>query len=78
LSSDQYDGRGQLYRSSFAYMTPSYEVPAPFSELQGNYDFIAGVYVLNGLTFETGGVRHGDMFPEKEWSPDALAGSGVR
>ena len=42
-------------------MTPSYEVPAPFSELQGNYDLIAGVYVLNGMTFETGGVRHGDM-----------------
>ena len=78
LSSDQYDGRGQLYRSSFGYMAPSYDVPAPFADLQGNYDFIAGMYVLNGLYAEKGGVRHGDMLPEKEWSPDALAGSGVR
>jgi hypothetical protein len=29
LASDEYDARGQLYRTGFAYMAPSYDVPAP-------------------------------------------------
>ncbi len=30
LASDQYDARGQLYRSSFAFPSYSYDVQAPF------------------------------------------------
>ena len=78
LASDQYDARGQLYRSLFAYMTPSYEVPAPYADLHGAYDLITGMHVISGLTSERGGVLYGDRLPEKEWSADALAGSGVR
>lgn len=78
VSSDEYDARGQLYRSGFAYITPSYEVPAPFADLQGHYDLISGLYVINGFTAERGGVHHGAMLPEKEWASEALAGSGIR
>lgn len=78
VASDQYDMRGQLYRAGFLYTTPSYEVPAPFSDLQHHYDLISGVYTINGYTAEKGGVRHGGALPEKEWSPEALAGSGIR
>ena len=78
LASDEYDGRGQLYRVGFAYIAPSYEVPAPFSDLHGHYDLVSGIYVINGYTAATGGVRYTAPLPEKEWSPEALAGSGVR
>lgn len=78
VSSDEYDARGQLYRSGFQYITPSYELPAPFADLQGHYDLISGLYVLNGMTAQTGGVRHGAQLSDKEWSADALAGSGIR
>jgi hypothetical protein len=78
VASDEYDGRGQFYRAGFNYITPSYEVPAPFADLQGHYDLISGMYVINGYTAEHGGVFHGAPLSEREWSSDALAGSGVR
>jgi hypothetical protein len=77
-ASDEYDARGQLYRAGFAYITPSYEVPAPFADLQSYYDLVSGVYAVTGYTATTGGVRYTAALAEKEWAPEALAGSGVR
>jgi hypothetical protein len=78
VASDEYDARGALYRVGFQYVTPSYDVPAPYSDTQGHYDLVAGLYVLNGWTAETGGVRYVAPYSEREWSPDALAGAGIR
>lgn len=78
VASDQYDARGQLFRAGFAYVTPSYEAPAPWSDMHGLYDLIAGSYSLSGYTAETGGMRHGKPAAERDWSPDALAGAGIR
>lgn len=78
VMSDEYDTRGQLYRAGFSYVVPSYDVPAPFADLQGHYDLIGGMYSLNGYTAETGGVRYIEPTSEREWTPDALAGSGIR
>lgn len=78
LASDNYDARGQLYRSGFAYMTPSYDLPAPYSDMFGHYDFVSGVYSLTGYIAETGGLRHTKALSDREWTADSLAGSGVR
>lgn len=78
VASDEYDARGQLYRAAFAYVTPSYEVPAPMADLHGNYDLIAGSYSLSGYTAESGGIRYTKPLSDREWSPDALAGAGIR
>ena len=78
LASDEYDARGQLFRAGFAYMTPSYEAPAPYSATHGLYDLVAGSYSLSGYTAETGGMRHGKPSSDRDWSPDALAGAGIR
>lgn len=78
VASDEYDARGQLYRAGFAYVTPSYDVPAPSATIHGLYDLVAGVYSLVGHSAETGGVRFGKALPDREWSPDALAGGGLR
>lgn len=80
LASDQFDARGKLFRSGFAYLTELYDthnpypVPRPF----GHYDFVSGQYNLNAYNSETGGVRAVAPRPEREWSPDSLAGTGIR
>jgi hypothetical protein len=78
LASDQYDARGQLYRAGFAYMAPSYDVPAPYTDMFGHYDLVARVYSLTGFIAETGGLRHTKPLAEREWTADGLAGAGIR
>ena len=78
LASDGYDARGQLYRTGFAYMAPSYDLPAPYTDMFGHYDLVTGTYSLTGFIAETGGLRHVQALPDREWTPDALAGAGIR
>ncbi len=79
LASDQYDARGQLYRAGFTAFTPAYEQPAPGATAQFFYDFATGSYNIIGLL---GAYNHGVKYfgglPERQWTPDALAGAGVR
>ncbi|MNZ88142.1 hypothetical protein D3C78_1070250 [compost metagenome] len=79
IASDEYDARGQLYRSQLSYMTPSYDVSALFAGNHVSYDFIAGMYSVSVHPAEAGGVKYNDtLFPEREWTPDSMAGSGIR
>ena len=78
LASDQYDSRGQLYRTGFAYMAPSYDLPAPYTDMFGHYDLVSGVYSLTGFIAETGGLRHTKPLGDREWTADALAVAGIR
>jgi len=78
LASDEYDARGQLYRAGFAYMTPSYDVPAPYTDMFSHYDLVSRQYSLTGFIAETGGLRHTKPLPDREWTADSLAGAGIR
>jgi hypothetical protein len=79
LASDQYDARGQLYRSSFAFPSFSYDVQAPFGDTFGIYDFNSGAYNISGLFGPHKGLKYMTELPkESAWSPEALAGSGLR
>jgi hypothetical protein len=78
IASDAYDARGQLYRAGFAYMAPSYDVPAPYTDMFGHYDLVARVYSLTGFIAETGGLKHTKPMADREWSADSLAGAGIR
>ena len=78
LASDAYDARGQLWRAGFAYMAPSYDLPAPYTDMFGHYDLVSRVYSVTGFIAETGGLRHTKALSEREWTADALAGSGIR
>jgi len=79
VASDQYDARGQLYRSGFLHTNPSYEQPAPSTIAQSVHDFVGGGYNINGLL---GAYNVGLKFTEPQsataWTADALAGAGVR
>lgn len=78
LASDGYDARGQLWRAGFAYMAPSYDLPAPYTDMFGHYDLVSRVYSVTGFIAETGGLRHTKPLSDREWTPDALAGAGIR
>jgi hypothetical protein len=78
LASDEYDLRGQLYRAGFAFMAPSYDLPAPYTDMFCHYDLIGRSYSLTGFTAETGGMKQIKPPSDREWSPDTLAGTGVR
>jgi uncharacterized protein DUF1329 len=79
LASDEYDARGQLYRSSFAFQSFSYDVQAPFGDTFVIYDFSSGAYNITGLFGTYGGLKYMTELPrDTAWTPDALAGAGLR
>ena len=78
VSSDQYDMRGQLYRSAFNYVVPSYDVPAVMAQTNGIYDLISGIYAMNFYVADSGGVQYVAPPAERFWLPDSLAGDGLR
>ena len=78
VASDEYDARGQLFRAGFMPSSFSYDVLAPTTSLQVFYDFIGGGYNVQGLCGLYYGIKYNDGLPEKDWSPDVLAGAGIR
>lgn len=79
VASDQYDAKGNLFRSGFVYTSPSYDVSATNTTGQSFHDFVSGGYNISGLL---GAYDIGLKFIEPQsataWTPDALAGAGVR
>lgn len=77
LASDQYDGRGQLWRAGFAYLNQAYDANTPISTA-GHYDLIAGSYYIN-IWPGAGGVKiMSELQSDAVWTPESLAGQGVR
>ncbi len=78
LASDRYDRHGKLIRTIFATMAYSYDAQAIFPDSYCNYDLITGGYNIVNMLGGGGWLRYTAPRSDKEWSPDALAGSGVR
>jgi len=78
LASDQYDARGQLYRGSFAFFTQSYDVATPNTAPHVIYDLVGGSYNINGVVGPYGGIKYIEPLSKAQWSPEALAGAGIR
>jgi hypothetical protein len=79
VASDEYDARGQLYRSGFAYPSYSYDVQAQFGDTTASYDFNSGLYAVTGLFGPYKGLKYMAELPKEAfWSADALAGAGIR
>jgi hypothetical protein len=78
LAADKYDTRGQLFRTTFAAMAYSYDAQAVFLDSYCHYNLLAGGYNIIVSLGDGGWLRYGAPRPEQEWSPDTLAGRGVR
>ena len=78
LGADQYDAAGKLYRSTIGNMTFSYDVAACNIESYTFYDFVSGAYSMVGGVGAYDGLKYVEPLPEIQWSPETLAGAGVR
>jgi len=79
LVADNYDARGQLYRVLFSAFTVSYDAKTPFNSPSFSYDLIAGNYSLGVNIAEPDlSMKYVAPFADHEWSPESLAGSGIR
>jgi Protein of unknown function (DUF1329) len=78
VATDQYDARGQLFVSQYMPSPFSYDALAPTTSLQIYYNFIAGTYGTQGMCGLHKGLFYIEPLPERDWSPDSMAGAGVR
>lgn len=78
LASDEYDARDQLFRGTYGYTAFSYDAKVLNIALQATYDLIAGLYASQGNCGLYKGVTYRGPFPARDWTPDALAGAGIR
>lgn len=78
LASDQYDANGQLYRGSYSFFTQSYDVDTPNTAPHVIYDLVGGSYNVNGVVGPYGGIKYIEPLSKAQWSPEALAGAGIR
>ena len=79
LASDEYDGRGQLYRAGFAFQSQSYDAMAAWEDTTAYFDFSSGLYAISALTGPYFGVKYmSEPKAQSFWASEALAGAGVR
>jgi hypothetical protein len=78
VAADNYDARGQLFRGTLNLGAFAYDQQAtPGSTVLG-YDLIGGMYSVQGLVGQYWGIKYREPYPAREWTPDALAGAGIR
>lgn len=78
-TSDQYDGRGALWRVSEAYAQYYYHKQLPWYTADSVNDIISGRYLAMGLKNEENKAWDFDVnLPENSFTPAALRQSGVR
>ena len=76
---DRWDGKGQLWRALFTLPIAAPDIPAEVSTTWGFYDLIAGrafIHVLFNEKSEQ--VKIMPRYANSVFTPDALAGEGVR
>lgn len=78
VASDEYDSRDQLFRGSFAFITPSWEVQASNATTHMIYDLVGGTYNITGIYAPHGGLKYIDKLSKAQWTSESLAGSGIR
>lgn len=77
LAAEEYDARGQLHRAGSMYPVQNYDYPAPWGYTYGFYDFNANAYAVDGYMGKSG-ILYIEKTPDASWSPEALAGMGIR
>ena len=78
LASDQYDAAGNIYRGSFAFVSPSYDQLVPDATTHMYYDLVSGAYCLNGVVGPYNGIKYSEPQNSTQWSPESLARAGIR
>jgi hypothetical protein len=82
LAADNYDARGQLYRAGFGTQKPLYDPPQPLCMGRMYYDLTAGTCLMSCWFGDNPGLKcwykPTSPRPERWWTPEAMAGGGIR
>jgi hypothetical protein len=78
LASDGYDADGRLVRAVYGFPTFDLATGLPLACTFAAYSLQAGNYVIAYHPAAGDAVRRVAPWPDSAWSPDQLAGSGVR
>lgn len=78
LVADQYDGRGEIWRVSEAYVINYYDQPLIWDTLQVHYDLQNGRYLAFGFNNEGEVEQFNAKMDETEFTPEALRRAGRR
>jgi hypothetical protein len=79
-----YDARGQLYRVGYGAMMPIYDPPTPSAVTRIYYDLIAGAVTLDCWIGDSPDMKARGSYnliappDERFWTPEAIAGKGIR
>jgi hypothetical protein len=76
--SDAYDAAGQMYRVTYNLPIAFYDTPGHSTDTKVTMDLATGNYVESQDTTDKGGWVVTDSKPKTFFTPQALAGSGVR
>ncbi|MCB1688734.1 MAG: DUF1329 domain-containing protein [Halioglobus sp.] len=77
ISSEAYDGRGDLWRVQYAYVVNLYDRTTDFSLAYGSYDITQDVYNLSGKPIP-GTYTNNVELPDTYFSSKGMARGGVR
>jgi hypothetical protein len=77
LTSEAYDGRGNLWRVQYQYSANLYDMKSIYSLAYGAYDLLQGLYNLNTKPIP-GRYKNGVSEGAKYFTPKGLARGGVR
>ena len=80
LLSEEYDAKGFLSQVSWVAPVQLYDVNIPEYHFHGSYDIISNRYCVEHWMspLEGGYSRNAKVRPERDWTPQALAGRRVR
>jgi hypothetical protein len=73
VAKDNYDRRGELYRTVWCISFQAYDADAMFPGCFQGYDFIAGGCTISPIPMRTESVIFRDQYPPKTWNPEDLA-----
>jgi hypothetical protein len=79
VATDQYDGRGQLWRVGEGFQVNDYEQGISVYAVQSLNDLIAGRYIALGVVNEARkGAQFGVSAAMNDFTPAALRNAGIR
>lgn len=79
VASDQYDANGKLFVSGFSHPVYAYDNQSMIADSNFmHYNFATGGYTMQSMSGHYAGQQIAEPLSDGKWSPEALAGSGVR
>lgn len=75
---ESYDASGKLYRAEAVVFYPMYETQGQASSTNFTFDLGTGAWAYNVNPTETGGTHEIPVQGARMYTPDALAGGGIR